>query len=151
MLRTGLNPRAMTHGDLRRAWTSWATTIRLQLRPSAASTHSFAAQAKASASNGQNDGQGRRRHHRCARNGAALTALCEELAGLGDGRHQALMLDLEETEGLAGAFASAAEPSGPFTSSSTTRVDLPAARCSTTRSAILMPRSDATSTLRTRW
>jgi 3-oxoacyl-[acyl-carrier protein] reductase len=49
----------------------------------------------------------------CARNGAALTALCEELAGLGDGRHQALMLDLEETEGLAGAFASAAETLGP--------------------------------------
>ena len=49
----------------------------------------------------------------CARNGAALTALCEELTGLGGGQHQALMLNLEETEGLAGAFASAAETLGP--------------------------------------
>ena len=43
----------------------------------------------------------------CARNGAALTALCEELGRIGSGRHQALMLDLEETDSIASAFASA--------------------------------------------
>ena len=49
----------------------------------------------------------------CARNGAALTALCEELGRLGTGRHQALALDLEETESIASAFASAVETLGP--------------------------------------
>jgi 3-oxoacyl-[acyl-carrier protein] reductase len=50
----------------------------------------------------------------CARNGAALNALCESLAGLGSGRHQALMVDLEDTESLPGAFASATETFGPI-------------------------------------
>ena len=49
----------------------------------------------------------------CARNGDALTALCETLGDLGSGRHQALMLDLEDTDVLASAFASAAETLGP--------------------------------------
>jgi len=49
----------------------------------------------------------------CARNGAALTALCDTLSTLGDGRHQALMLDLEDTESLPSAFASAVETFGP--------------------------------------
>jgi 3-oxoacyl-[acyl-carrier protein] reductase len=49
----------------------------------------------------------------CARNGVALTSLCEELGRLGSGRHQALMLDLEETDGLASAFDSAVETLGP--------------------------------------
>ena len=49
----------------------------------------------------------------CARNGAALNALCETLAELGTGRHQALMVDLEDTESLPGAFASAQETFGP--------------------------------------
>ena len=60
----------------------------------------------------------------CARNGDALTALCETLGNLGSGRHQALMLDLEDTDVLASAFASAAETLGPFTFSSTTPVAL---------------------------
>ena len=49
----------------------------------------------------------------CARNGAALTALCTEMATLGDGRFQALMLDLEETDSIESAFASAVETLGP--------------------------------------
>ncbi len=49
----------------------------------------------------------------CARNGDALTSLCEELGRLGSGRHQALMLDLEETDSLASAFDSAVETLGP--------------------------------------
>ncbi|MFZ8905943.1 MAG: SDR family NAD(P)-dependent oxidoreductase [Poseidonia sp.] len=49
----------------------------------------------------------------CARNGDALTALCEELGELGTGRHQALMLDLEDTAVIASAFASAVETFGP--------------------------------------
>ena len=49
----------------------------------------------------------------CARNGAALASLCEELAQLGSGRHQALILDLEEVEVIASAFASAVETLGP--------------------------------------
>ncbi len=49
----------------------------------------------------------------CSRNGAVLTALCDELRELGSGRHQALMLDLEETDGLESAFASAVETLGP--------------------------------------
>ena len=49
----------------------------------------------------------------CARNGAALTALCDTLSTLGEGRHQALMLDLEDTESLPSAFASAVETFGP--------------------------------------
>ena len=49
----------------------------------------------------------------CARNGDALTSLCEELGRLGSGRHQALMLDLEETDSIASAFDSAVETLGP--------------------------------------
>jgi 3-oxoacyl-[acyl-carrier protein] reductase len=49
----------------------------------------------------------------CARNGDALTSLCDELGRLGSGRHQALMLDLEETDSLASAFDSAVETLGP--------------------------------------
>jgi 3-oxoacyl-[acyl-carrier protein] reductase len=49
----------------------------------------------------------------CARNGAALTELCATLAGLGDGRHQALMLDLEDTESIEAAFSSATATLGP--------------------------------------
>ena len=49
----------------------------------------------------------------CARNGAALTALCTEMATLGNGRFQALMLDLEETDSIESAFASAVETLGP--------------------------------------
>lgn len=49
----------------------------------------------------------------CARNGAALTALCDTLSTLGSGRHQALMVDLEDTDSLPSAFASAVETFGP--------------------------------------
>ena len=49
----------------------------------------------------------------CARNGAPLTELCATLSTLGEGTHQALMLDLEDTESIAPAFASATEVLGP--------------------------------------
>lgn len=49
----------------------------------------------------------------CARNGEALTALCDTLHTLGTGRHQALMIDLEETASLPSAFDSAVESFGP--------------------------------------
>lgn len=49
----------------------------------------------------------------CARNGSALAALCDELSELGSGRHQALVLDLEDVEAIPSAFASAVETLGP--------------------------------------
>jgi 3-oxoacyl-[acyl-carrier protein] reductase len=49
----------------------------------------------------------------CARNGAALTDLCATLSELGHGRHQAIMLDLEDTDSIASAFTSAEETLGP--------------------------------------
>lgn len=49
----------------------------------------------------------------CARNGSALAALCDELNKLGSGRHQALVLDLEDIDAIPSAFASAVETLGP--------------------------------------
>lgn len=49
----------------------------------------------------------------CARNGSALAALCDELNELGSGRHQALVLDLEDIDAIPSAFASAVETLGP--------------------------------------
>jgi 3-oxoacyl-[acyl-carrier protein] reductase len=49
----------------------------------------------------------------CARSGDALMNLCDTLSTLGEGRHQAMMLDLEDTESIASAFASATQSLGP--------------------------------------
>ena len=49
----------------------------------------------------------------CARNGSALASLCDELSELGSGRHQALVLDLEDIDAIPSAFASAVETLGP--------------------------------------
>jgi len=49
----------------------------------------------------------------CARNAAALSDLCSTLATLGSGRFQSLALDLEETENIGTAYASAVETFGP--------------------------------------
>lgn len=48
----------------------------------------------------------------CARNEAALSKLCNELASLGNGRHQYLVLDLEHIESIHSAVNGLLEESG---------------------------------------
>jgi 3-oxoacyl-[acyl-carrier protein] reductase len=49
----------------------------------------------------------------CARNGEALTTLCEELSVLGKGEHASLILDLEDTSGLEPAITTLLQQRGP--------------------------------------
>ncbi|MBT60968.1 MAG: short-chain dehydrogenase [Euryarchaeota archaeon] len=50
----------------------------------------------------------------CARNKAALNALCDELQTLGNGKHSALALDLEDTASLDASIESLIESRGPI-------------------------------------